>query len=201
MSHPFTMPTIPADLAEIIATHRAMFGGFTMTANPLEGAEGVNPPANPPAGTPDPKPDEPLGEPGLKALQAERDARAKAEADLATLRKQVEDAGKSAEQKAADDLKAAQDVAATATLTALKYEVAADKGIDLKLAARLTGATKAELEADAENFKAMLGAKPTGTNSPKPDQSQGKGADGGKTVGVSAGRDLYRDTHPSSKTT
>ena len=27
------MPTIPADLAEVIATHRAMFGGFTMMAD------------------------------------------------------------------------------------------------------------------------------------------------------------------------
>ena len=89
-------------------------------------------------------------------------------------------------------------LAATATLTALKYEVAADKGFDLKLAVRLNGTTKAELEADADNLKPLLGATP---GTPKPDQSQGKGAGGGKAAGVGAGRDLYRDTHPSSKTT
>ena len=197
MSHPFTLPGIPADLTEVIATHKALFGGWTMTATPPEGDDGAKPDA-PPAGTADPKPDAPLGEPGLKALQAERDARAKAEADLATLRKQVEDASKTDEQKAADDLKAAQALAATTTLTALKYEVAADKGLDLKLAVRLNGTTKAELEADADNLKPLLGAKP---GTPKPDQSQGKGAGGGKAAGVGAGRDLYRDTHPSSKTT
>ena len=212
MSHPFTMPTIPADLAEIIATHRSLFGGFTMTATPPEPPATGNP-DNPPAptppadgATPPAKPadvsDEAwnaLGDPGKKAIVAERARADQALAQAAALQKQIDDSQKTAEQKAADDLKAAQDLAATATLQALKYEVAADKGIDLKLAARLSGATKAELEADAESLKALLGAKPNGN--PKPDRSQGRGAGGEKAAGVSAGRDLYRDTHPSSKKT
>lgn len=35
---------IPADLAEVIATHKAIFGGFTMTATPPEGGD-TQPPA------------------------------------------------------------------------------------------------------------------------------------------------------------
>lgn len=192
MSHPFTMPTIPADLAEIIPTHKALSGGYTMTAGAPEG--GSEPPVDPAPNAAD----EPLGDKGLKALQAERDARQKAEQEAATLRKQIEDASKTAEQKAADELRAATALAEGAALKALKYEVAAEKGIDLKLAGRLDGTTKAELEADADNLKTLIGAKPGAT--PKPDPSQGSGGDDQKPTGVGAGRDLYRDTHSSKKT-
>lgn len=141
--------------------------------------------------------DEPLGAPGLKALQDERDARASAEKALADLRKEIEDGKKSAEQKAADDLAAAQRDAADAGLRVLRYEVAAEKGLDLKLAGRLTGTTKAELEADADALKALIPAGPTG---PKPDRSQGGGGGTDKGASVSAGRDLYAERHPQKKT-
>ena len=212
MSHPFTLPEIPADLAEIIAAHRGLFGGFTMTLTPPEGGDGTTPPATPeppaapPAATAPVKPaditDEAwaaLADPGKRAIVAERQ-RADTEKQRAdALQKQIDDAGKTAEQKAADELKAANLRGDTAELKALKYEIAAEKGIDLKLAPRLTGATRAELEADAENLKGLLGAKPN--SNPKPDDSQGKGGDGAKQTGVGAGRDLFRDTHTSSKTT
>ena len=141
--------------------------------------------------------DEPLGAPGLKALQDERDARATAEKALADLRKEIEDGKKTAEQKAADDLAAAQREAADAGLRALRYEVAAEKGLDLKLAGRLAGATKAELEADADALKALIPAGPTG---PRPDRSQGGGSESDKGASVSAGRDLYAERHPQKKT-
>jgi hypothetical protein len=198
MSQPltFTLPEISAeDFAAIRAIHQGLAGFRMMADEPAK--DDPKPDPKPEPDKPEPKPDDPLKEPGLKALQAERDARAKAEADLAALRKQVEDAGKTAEQKAADDLKATTARADGAELKALKYEVAADKGIDLKLAGRLNGSTKAELEADADNLKALLGAKP---GSPKPDSSQGKGGDGVKATGVAAGRDLFRDTHPTKTT-
>lgn len=136
---------------------------------------------------------EPLGEPGLKALQAERDARAKAESDLAALRKEIEDGKKSAEEKAADDLRAAQALAADATAKALRYEVAAAKGIPLALAGRLTGATKAEIEADADALKALI--PETKAGNPKPDLSQGGGGGGGEKSSVSRGRELYAERH------
>lgn len=165
---------IPAELAEIIATHKGLFGGFTMMAD--DGAP-TDPPADPPANPPAdaPKDQEPLKEPGLKALQAEREARAKAEAELAALKKQNEDAKLSADEKAAKDLKEAQEQAATAATRALRYEVAAEKGLDLKLAPRLTGSTKEELAADADTLLALVG---TGKLvAPQPDPSAGHSGD------------------------
>ena len=129
----------------------------------------------PPAHPAPPAADEKLGEAGIKALQAERDARKQAEDQLKTLRQQIEDANKTAEQKAADDLAAAQKAAAESAARALRYEVAAAKGLDLKLAPRLTGATQEELEADADQLKELLGT--AAPKVPKPDPSVGAGGD------------------------
>jgi hypothetical protein len=104
-----------------------------------------------PAGT-----DEPLREPGKKALEAERTRAAAAEKALNDLRKEIEDSKKTAEQKANDDLIAAQKAASESATRALRYEVAAAKGLDLSLAARLAGSTKAELEADADALMALI---------------------------------------------
>lgn len=153
------------------------------------------PPAKDAPADKEPAKSDPLGEPGLKALQAERERASKAEKALADLQKQVEDAGKTAEQKASDALAEAQHNAQAATLKALQYEIAAEKGIDLKLATRLVGATREEIAADADNLKTLVGAKPA---SPKPDPTRGGGSDAPAT-GVSAGRDLFADRHPSKK--
>ena len=142
--------------------------------------------------------DEKLGDAGLNALRAERARAAAAEKKAADLQKQIDDSKKTAEQKAADDLAAAQRDAADARLKALKYEVAAAKGIDLKLAPRLTGATKAELEADADVLKESIPAPTGGT--PKPDRSQGGGSGGtDKGASVAAGRDLFAERHPKKQ--
>lgn len=112
-----------------------------------------------PTSDPAPTPDQ-LGDAGLKALQAERSRAAKAEADLKALQKQIEDSQKTAEQKAADAITAATTVASEATAKALRYEVAAAKGIDLALAARLSGTTKEELEADADALMTLIPKAP-----------------------------------------
>jgi len=138
--------------------------------------------------------DAPLGEPGIKALQAERDARAAAEQALADFRKEIADSKKTAEQKAADDLATAQRDAAESAAKALKYEVAATKGIALTSAHRLSGNTLAEIEADAERFKAEQAEVPA--KGPRPDRSQG-GGDSDKGTSVAAGRDLWAERHPS----
>lgn len=127
------------------------------------------------------KPDEPLGEPGLKALQAERDARSQAEKQIADLNarlKEFEDAQKTDEERKQEALeereralKDAADARAKAESKLLRYEVAAAKGIDVKLAGRLTGETREELEADAESLLDLIGA--TAPKTPKPDPSQG----------------------------
>lgn len=164
---------MPNELAEIIALHREMFGGYVMEADP-------EPEPTPDGSTEDPKAGEAeapadLGDAGKKALAAEREARKAAESELKAMKQQIADASKSAEQKAAEALAAAQKSAEDATSRALRYEVAAEKGIDLKLAGRLSGATREELEADADQLKALLSpAQPSG---PKPDPRQGMAGD------------------------
>jgi hypothetical protein len=137
----------------------------------------VDPPADPPA---DPKPDaDPLGDAGKKALAAERDARKAAEKELAKYRKaeaDKADADKTeAEKRAAAELRAVD-----AELRATRLEVAHEKGLTPAQAKRLVGATKEELEADADEIIRdfpVAPAAPAKSSAPKPDPSQGaKGA-------------------------
>lgn len=133
-----------------------------MTAPSTTPAPPADPTPAPPTSAPTATPEAPphLGDAGLKALQSERDARKKAEDDLKSLRQQIEDAQKTAEQKAAEALASAQSAASEATAKALRYEVAAEKGLDLAFAARLTGSTKEELEADADALMALIPKAP-----------------------------------------
>ena len=212
MSNPFTMPSFPADLAGIIATHRALFGGFTMVddtttgqADPPGSTQGTTTDSTTTTSAAPAKPaditDEAwtaLGDPGKKALVADR-AKADTEKQRAdTLQRQIDDAKLTAEQKSAQDLKDAREKAATAELRALKFEVAAAKGIDLKLALRLTGATKADLEKDADDLKALVGKGDGTKHAPRADRSAGAGGGDGSNAArtVAAGRDLYGDRHP-----
>jgi hypothetical protein len=192
MPSPFTLPTIPAELQAIIDRDRDRFAGWTMSAGPTEppaqdGAGPTNPPnpapTPPPAAVPPAKPaditDEAwtaLGDPGKRAIVAER-AKADAEKQRAdTLQKQIDDAKLTTEQKAAADLEAAKAEGTEAKGLVEKYRIAAAKGLDLSLAERLVGSTTAELEADADKLKTLLGAKP---GTPAPDPSQGHGGGGG----------------------
>lgn len=112
--------------------------------------------------TPDGEGDKPLGEGGEKALRAERSRANAAEkliADLQAKVKQFEDAGKSAEQKQADDLAAATSERDAATVRALRYEVCDEQELPLKAARFLTGSTKAEIEEAAKAFKELYGGK------------------------------------------
>ena len=95
MPDPFTLPAVPDELAEIIALHKSMFGGFTMMADtpPADGAAQPDPGA-----TPDPKPDAT----DWKAESRKWEDRAKANKDAADRLAQLEDANKSELQKAQD---------------------------------------------------------------------------------------------------
>ena len=127
------------------------------TATPAPAPAALKPtPTEPKAGDQPKAEDEALGEGGKKALVAEREARETAEKALAALQREIEDSKKTAEQKAADDLEAARKEAAENATKALRYEVAAEKGLDLALASRLTGATREELEADADVLKGLI---------------------------------------------
>ncbi len=137
------------------------------------------PPANPPAPAPiadPPKPgEEALGDAGKKALAEERAAKKAAEKELADLRaklKEIEDKDKSESEKLAEKAAAAEKTASEATLRALRLEVAAEKGLTPAQAKRLVGATKEELEADADELLASFPAQ-TQTRTPAPDPSQG----------------------------
>lgn len=132
----------------------------------------------------DPEPkkddDEKLGEGGLKALQAERSARAAAE-KAARDAQQALDAERNAHaatRKEADSTK----------VETLKYQVAAEVGIPLSLADRLKGATREEIKADAEALKPSV--TPKFVSPQDPSQGKDRGGDSGGTV--ESGRDLYQ---------
>ncbi|MFJ1461829.1 hypothetical protein [Nocardia sp. N2S4-5] len=157
-------------------------------------------PPNPPASTPTPNPDpDVLGEGGKKALEAERQARAAAEKAQKTLEAKVkafEDAQKTEAERTADRIRELEQDAAKA----LRYEAAAAEGLPLSSAQRLNGKTLEELRADAQVFKAEIGAAapsptPPGTPPPKPDPRQGGGQQDA-TGSMDSGRDLYRQRNP-----
>jgi hypothetical protein len=103
-----------------------------------------------------------LGEGGVKALQTEREARKAAEKALSEREariKELEDASKSDDQKRSERFEALEksDREKDGTISSLqaqilRYEVAAAKGLDLAAARRLQGATREEIEADADEF-------------------------------------------------
>jgi len=200
----------PNWITELLDFHRETFGAAVM--------EATGDPA--PATDPDPKGTDPdpkgtddgdeteegkLREAGLKALQKERDARKAAETKLSELQKQIEDANKTEAEKQADALKSAQADALAAQAKAMKFEVAAELGLDLKLALRLNGSTREELLADGEELKAHVGG---GTPDPEgnkkkgtsPDPSLGGGGDP-KVSGTKAGANRWERRHNQTTTT
>lgn len=105
-------------------------------------------------------PDEPLGEGGLKALSAERDARKAAEkaaADALAKVKEYEDRDKTEVQKQQEALERAQKELADLTVAKTRAEVAAAKGVPAVL---LNGSTQEELEASADALIAFRGEQP-----------------------------------------
>lgn len=105
-------------------------------------------------------PDEPLGEGGLRALNAEREARAAAEKaakDALARVKEFEDRDKSEAQKQQEALERAQKELAELTVAKTRAEVAAAKGVP---AALLNGSTQEELEASADALIAFKGEQP-----------------------------------------
>jgi hypothetical protein len=146
-------------------------------------------PAGQPPATPPPAAGEgELGEAGLKALQAERDARKELEAKLkaldplSTLVDQIRaGAGVPAKdqtevEKLASELAEVKKQAADERGQRLRLEVAAEKGLTAAQAAWLSGSTKEEIAARADELKAAF---PTtapavpGGGSPIPDPTQG----------------------------
>lgn len=165
-------------------------------------------PQGDPAPENDPKPDEPLGEGGIKALNAEREARETAEKSAKKLQEEL-DAAKQALaaaqnadqpewQQKFNDLQAKLDAEVAARQEAEKKSVAAERtqhgvtgGLPLAVAKKLTGATPEEWDAEIAELLPHFG--PAG---PRPNPQQGNPSQGrGGTL--SAGRDLYKQQHPA----
>lgn len=137
-----------------------------------------DPPGDPAPPKDPPKPEEPdypddLGDAGKKALDAERKARKEAEQRLKDLEpvaaraKELEDAQKTETQKLAEKLEAATAQGGESQASLLRLEVALDKAPEgtsvsrvRTLAKRLSGSTREELEADADELFAEFSAGP-----------------------------------------
>jgi hypothetical protein len=119
-----------------------------------------------------------LGEAGQKALDAfkqrARDAEKQAKA-LAAKVKEFEDRDKSEQDKLEERATTAETKAQAAEAKVLRFEVATAKKLPLELADRLQGASKADLEADADRLLELV--KPNGK--PEGDADAGKGEGGG----------------------
>lgn len=158
----------------------------------IEGAPAgtETPPAPPaaPAETPPVAPDESkLGDGGLAALAAERQSAKDAKAALTTAQAELQkykDAEKTAEERAADRLSAAEKVASESTRKAQQYEAAAAAGLPLSAASRISGATAEEMAADATALKALIGNGKPADILPPPDPSQGNGGGGAKPASL-----------------
>lgn len=106
------------------------------------------------------KPGDDLGDAGKRALDAERRARKAAEkraADAEAKVKAAEDADKSEVERLMEQVADLTKMAEAATARADRFEVAAAKGLSLAQARRLVGATKEELESDADEMRSELG--------------------------------------------
>lgn len=154
-------------------------------------APGAMPPADPPPTTgpavPPATGDTPLGEAGQKALEAERAARKELEKQVKELEplKALQglaaalgvkpDQGKTDVQTLTDQVAAMQKQLVDERAGRLRAEVAAEKKLPPALAARLQGATREELAADADALAVLFPAGgAAGTpGAPAPDPSQG----------------------------
>ena len=101
------------------------------------------------------------GSPENEAERAARKARSEAKQhrehaeELQRQLDELQGSSKSDLEKAIERANKADATAAKASVEAIRWQVAAEKGLPAALARRLQGATKAELEADADDLMAM----------------------------------------------
>lgn len=153
--------------------------------------------------------DEQLGESGLRALHAERDARKALEQELAGIKAALASIGGTPQEGAKqasvqDTVKALQD-----QIQGMRHEndamrvVAAHKITnedDVKLV--LAQSTPDAMSALAARLAPADGDSPQAKRTPKPDPSVGRGGseDERATGTVAAGRDLWLERHPQKNT-
>lgn len=158
-----------------------------MTA-PTTEPTGATPPAEPtePA-KPEPPTGDGLGDAGKRALtelrqqikELEKQNKALQERDpvkaIAEALGVKPEPGPTGDQALAEQVKAMQQQMREAELRAARLEVAAAKGLTPAQAARLQGTTREELDADADQLKALFPSTATSSTpgTPAPDPSQG----------------------------
>ena len=163
---------MPAELAEIIATHTALFGGWKMQA---EGEPPVDAPAEPQQ---QPEVDYKAKYEETLANSRKWEGRAKENSQAAARLAEIEEASKTAEQKAAERLAALeaenQGYKTREQVAAWKAEVAEAAGVPV---AALAGSTKEAIEAHAEILKPLIAspAQPTTMAAPVPTIAQAPG--------------------------
>ncbi len=132
---------------------------------------------------PDAKPDDGLGDAGKRALDSERKARRDAEGKLKKAEDQLEqlkrdgDSSKSEMEKVREQITKLEKRAEEAELKVLRAEIAQKKNLPPALARWLHGASREELEANADELLEAVGKKSDGA---KPD---GESKDGAKPDG------------------
>jgi hypothetical protein len=175
-------------------TINEMRGIRFVVGDPAEPGAGTAPAA--PAETPAPAADEPLGTPGLAALQAERARAAAAERRVTELEAAAQ-AAADAELTEVERLRT-ENTRLTERLTtterdALQTSVALETALPANLASRLQGNTREELLADAA---ALIASFPGVTPKiPAPDPSLGPKNEA-PTGSVDSGGERYRAKHP-----
>ena len=118
--------------------------------------------------------DKPLGSNGEKALKAEREARAAADKKAADLQKQLDaisQANETALEKAQREAQEAREEAQRATLDALRFRIAAEKGITDNVDLILTAADEETMRKQADLWASRTTAATAA--GPRPDLSQG----------------------------
>lgn len=135
-------------------------------------------PTDPAKGKDDPKKPDELGDAGKKALDEERKARRDAERQLKEMGDKLqtlEDKDKSENERLATKVAQLEKDLSAATARADRFEVALDKGLDMVRAKRLSGTTREELEADADELKGWTAGETKGTPAKPTEDLKGGG--------------------------
>lgn len=184
--------TAPGGISELMDFHRATFGDAVMEAD--GGQEQQEPGGSEPE-----KADEKLGEPGIKALQAERDARSRAEKDLADARAALQ---KIEDEKLSDIDRARKEVAdSNARLEALGLENArlaalANHPVPKDYQDLVTGHDAESFAASAKKVAALAAAAEGRGKLPDPVRESGSRSTTETTStggSISAGRAMFAD--------
>ena len=117
----------------------------------------------------------------LRKEAAKYRTEAKANANAAKQLAEIEDAKKTQSERDAERIAEAEKRATDAEAILTRMQVAVEKGLTPNQARRLVGSTREELEADADELLADIGAQ-NAPRAPRPDPNQGRNNAGTATT-------------------